>query len=34
MARGAKYTVRMTSYIRDAAGNRLRTVKWSFTTAH
>jgi len=34
LAAGVKYTVKATSYIRDYAGNRLKTVTWSFTTAH
>lgn len=34
LAAGVKYTVKATSYIRDYAGNRLKTVTWSFMTAH
>jgi Big-like domain-containing protein len=32
LARGTKYTVKLTSYIRDAAGNRLTSFKFSFRT--
>ena len=34
LAAGVKYTVKITNYVRDAAGNRLKSVSWSFTTAH
>jgi hypothetical protein len=33
LAAGVKYTVKITSYVRDLAGNRLKAVTWSFTTA-
>jgi len=33
LAGGVKYTVKLTSYVRDYAGNRLRAFKFSFTTA-
>jgi hypothetical protein len=34
LAAGVKYTVKLTSYVRDYAGNRLTAFKFSFTTAH
>jgi Big-like domain-containing protein len=34
LAAGVKYTVKLTGYIRDYAGNRLRAFKFTFTTAH
>jgi hypothetical protein len=34
LAAGVKYTVKLTSYIRDGSGNRLRAFSFSFTTAH
>ena len=33
LAAGAKYTVKLSNYIRDGAGNRLANTSWSFTTA-
>ena len=34
LAAGVKYTVKLTNYVRDYAGNRLTAFKFSFTTAH
>jgi hypothetical protein len=34
LAAGVKYTVRLTSYVRDYSGNRLTAFKFTFTTAH
>jgi Big-like domain-containing protein len=34
LAAGVKYTIKLTSYIRDAAGNRLKSFSFTFTTAH
>ena len=31
---GVKYTVKLTSYVRDMAGNRLKAFSFTFTTAH
>ena len=34
LAAGVKYTVKLTSYVRDYAGNRLKAFSFTFTTAH